>query len=110
MIYLMSTTVIPSGAWGTWAVEKVELADVALAIFPEGGKPWTSAVGHESTAQFMSQLLGQEIPANRITVNPEPGDVFFCFKLNSRPPEGAILSREQLENLGFEWAKMTYVG
>ena len=110
MIYLMSTTVIPSGAWGQWMMEKVELATVALALFPEGGKPWISAVGHESTAQFISELTGQRVQANRITVTPEPGDEFYCFKLNSRPPEGAILSKEQLESLGFEWARMTYVG
>jgi hypothetical protein len=109
-VYLMSTTVIPSGAWGRWEMDSVDLTQVQLALYPENGDGYVSAVGHESTAQIMTELTGQPVAANRITVQPVPGDVFYCFKLDKRPPEGAILDRAQLEELGYSWARMKYVG
>lgn len=91
-------------------MDSVDLEQVQLAVYPEGGTGYTSAVGHDATAQIMTELLGQPVAANRITVEPVPGDVFYCFKLDRRPPEGAILDRAQLEELGFSWAVMRYIG
>lgn len=31
------------------------------------------------------------------------GDLAVCFKLNSRPKEGSILSLEDLQEIGFSW-------
>ena len=101
----MSTTVIPSGAYGTWEVSPVTLGCAQELVRMH---KFTSAVGHESTAEAMTELLAQNVDANRISVQPEPGDRFLCFKLNSRPPEGAILDRAALESVGFEWCVMHY--
>jgi len=110
--YIMSTTIIPGGAWGRWEMDSIDLREAALMVFPEGPgyKGWTSAVGHESTAEILSDLLGVNIPQNRITVAPVPGDRFLCFRLMSRPPEGAILDRPTLESIGYEFALMRYIG
>jgi hypothetical protein len=62
-----------------------------------------SAIGHESTAQIVSQLLGFEVPVNRINYTFQAGDVCLCFKLKGRPEEGKILTREQIEEIGYEW-------
>ena len=70
---------------------------------------WQSAIGHESTAQIISELLEIDVPMARISVSPEVGDMFLCFKLNRRPLEGAILNRVQLEELGYGWCTMHYV-
>lgn len=67
-----------------------------------------SAVGHQETAAVISTLTSQPIAANRITVKPQVGDIFFCFSLKQRPPEAAVLSREQLEAIGYQWARMEY--
>ena len=105
MLYVMSTTIIPADAAGTWEISPVTLgAAQELVRLHE----YTSAVGHDSTAQFMAELLEQPIAMNRIAVVPKQGDYFLCFKLNRRPPEGAILTREQLEELGYGWAVMAY--
>lgn len=111
-LYIMSTTVIPGGAWGRWEMNPIDLGQASLMVWPEGPgyQGWTSAVGHESTAQVLTDLLGVNIPANRVTVRPVPGDRFLCFRLLSRPAEGAILDRETLESIGFEFALMTYIG
>ena len=110
--YIMSTTIIPGGAWGRWEMDSIDAAQAALMVFPEGPgyQGWTSAVGHESTAEVLTNLLGVNIPQNRITVSPVPGDRFICFRLMSRPPEGAILDRPTLEEIGYEFALMRYIG
>ena len=38
----------------------------------EGG--FTSAVGHPGAAEFLSTLLGVEVPCERITITMQPGD------------------------------------
>jgi hypothetical protein len=109
--YLMSTTVIPASAFGAWRMDPIALEDLQVLLHSENaGAGYTSAVGHESTAQIMAELLGLPVAANRITVEPKKGDVFYCFKLDRRPPEGAILDRSQLEKLGYSWARMHYIG
>jgi len=65
------------------------------------GREFISAVGHESTATLLSQLLQANIPYNRITVFLEPGDEALCFALRARPPEGKVLTTEELLKLGF---------
>ena len=62
-----------------------------------------SAIGHESAAQIMSELLGIEIPVNRQQFSQQVNQLALVFKLKGRPPEGAVLNREQIENIGYEF-------
>jgi len=64
-------------------------------------REFISAVGHESTAALLSELLNVKIPYNRISVYLEPGDEAICFALRARPPEGKVLTVEELRQLGF---------
>lgn len=49
-----------------------------------------SAIGHADTAAVVSNILGREIPMNRISVSLEPGDVLYVTQLmGGRLPEGA---------------------
>jgi hypothetical protein len=105
-LYLMSTTVIPSGSDGTWEFRSVSNEEARK--FFVSAEEAISAIGHASTAEAISSALGAEVKMNRITVNPEVGDYFLCFRLNSRPPEGAILDLETLKEIGFGWAIMHY--
>lgn len=105
MLYLMSTTVIPADAPGVWEMTPVTLRAAQDLV---SRHQFTSAVGHDSTAEAMTELLQQPVEANRLTVRPEEGDYFLCFKLHRRPPEGAILDRAQLEELGYGWCVMHY--
>ena len=117
MLYLMSTTIIPAEAAGIWRVTSLSLEEARQLVhdefdgLPGAGPTYVSAVGHASTAEAMAELLAPApVPMNRITVSPIPGDQFLCFKLKQRPPEGAILDRAQLEELGYGWALMEYLG
>ena len=105
MLYLMSTTIIPAEAAGRWEVTPVTLRAAQDLV---SRHEFTSAVGHASTAEIMSALLGADVPMNRITVHPAEGDHLLCFRLNRRPPEGAILDRAELEELGYGWCVMHY--
>ncbi len=102
----MSTTVIPHGADGTWMMITVS-TDQAREIARD---EHVSAVGHQSSADAMSAVLGITVAANRLTVKPEPGDEFLCLRLRRRPPEGVVLNLQQLEAIGFSWALLRYDG
>jgi hypothetical protein len=107
MLYLLNTTVVPCGADGIWKATTLQLESAKMNT---SGTGWVSAVGHESTAAIMSELLGVEVPVNRIQVSPVPGDKLLCFKLKSRAPEGVILNREQIQQIGYEWVRLDYYG
>ena len=64
-------------------------------------KGFISAVGHQSTAEIMSVVLGIPVQYNRVQVFLEPGDEAICFVLKARPLEGRVLSREELESVGY---------
>jgi len=118
MLYIMSTTVITGSGW--WHSRQITLSDAQAMLHEKAAYDlfdddpiegaYFSVVGHHSTAQMMSALLQVPISCSRHTVSPREGDQFLCFKLKERPPEGMILSAEQLEGLGHEWVLMTYSG
>lgn len=98
MIYLTNSTFLPCD--GTWKMSTITL-DFAKELV---NYPFTSAVGHSSTAEVISTLLGVEVPSNRISLHDLEVDTqFLCFKLKERAPEGKILSKEEIEEIGYEW-------
>ena len=64
---------------------------------------WMSAIGHESTAQIMTELLRFKVKVNRIQYRQLKDEKAIVFKLKTRAPEGKILSKEQIEEIGYEW-------
>jgi len=61
--------------------------------------PFISAVGHQSTAQLLSQILGVPVQTNRIEVKLQPGQLLLVFQLLTRIPEGKVLSVSEIEEL-----------
>lgn len=68
-----------------------------------------SAVGHQSTAEIMTTLLGVEIPMNRQMFAQQPGQQALVFKLNGRPEEGKILSVEEIERIGYKFQLLSRI-
>ncbi len=60
---------------------------------------FVSAVGHPSTAQVMSALLGVEVPPNRVSITLQAGDTLVVFQLGVRLAEGQVLSAEEVQDL-----------
>lgn len=98
-IVFLNTTILTCD--GIFALKTQSLKDVKSFLSSIKDER-LSAIGHESTAQILTELLGEEIVCNRIQYKQEPEDLAICFKLNGRPPEGKILSKEEIEAIGYE--------
>jgi hypothetical protein len=61
--------------------------DEVRQILREG---FVSAIGHQDTAAVLSDMLGLDVPCNRITVHLTPDDVLAVAQLvGGRLPEGS---------------------
>lgn len=61
-----------------------------------------SAIGHEASADFLSLLLGMEVPTKRQAVQIRPGDTVVALKLQGRLPEGKVLTAEEMAAVPFK--------
>jgi hypothetical protein len=65
-------------------------------------KAFESAIGHESTAQILSERLGQEVKANRMPVSLQAGDQVLICQITfpgGRLPEGKVLTEQEVRRL-----------
>jgi|GEM_PF-413619 len=103
MLYILNSLIIPvdfkNNQGYVISLWEIDL-ETARKIVRE--MPFTSAVGHEATAKVLTELLGVEIPYNRITVKMKEGDAGLHFVLRTRLPEGKVLNEEELRQLDFE--------
>jgi len=83
---------------GLYSVKDIDIETAKRYIKEKG---FISAIGHEATAQIMSEVLEVDIPMNRIQFYQQPGQIAIVFKLNQRPDEGVILDKEEVENIGY---------
>ncbi len=100
---LLNTSILTS--FGTYSYEPLTLVDArALASeFQQEGKVIQSAIGHQSTAELLAMLLGFPVAVNRMEFKHTVDDIALIFKVKGRPPEGKVLSREELEEMGYEF-------
>ncbi len=61
-----------------------------------------SAVGHDSTAKLLSQILCIPIATNRVKINMKIGETALVFILRERIPEGKVLSFQELQNFKYD--------
>lgn len=85
----------------TNGIYEIEDVDVETAIELIKEKGFVSAIGHEATAQIMSEILGINIPMNRIQFKQEVGQDAIVLQLNVRPEEGKILTIDEMKLIGF---------
>lgn len=104
VVTLLNTSIIT--AEGTHSLKKVSLEEACKLVT---GAVINSAIGHEATAKIMDTLLGIEVPVNRQAYQSKPGDVALVFKLKGRPPEGKILTVEEMNAIGYEFFVLTHL-
>lgn len=98
MIHILNTTIFPSSAPdGGMTITTITEGQARALIALRGGV--VSHVGHESTAAIATEVLGVPVPMDR-TPWDGSGEA-IAIQLNGRPPEGVILTREQIETLGY---------
>ena len=81
---------------GTVKTKPVELQEVKELLKEHTA---ISYISHQSTAQVLSRLLGQEVKANRQNLILEDGDRLLVFQLNVRPKEGQVFTEEELQDI-----------
>jgi hypothetical protein len=67
---------------------------------------FTSAVGHQSTAEILSTLLEISVATNRVSISLKKGDVLYVFQLLTRLQEGQVLSADEIKNLPYKFFRV----
>lgn len=103
---LLNTTIITGT--GLFSCQPITLSDASkLAQSMET----ESHIGHQGTADSMTTLLGINVPMNRSPyAQTTVGQKALCLKVRGRIAEGAILTREELEAIGFDFFLLEKVG
>ena len=103
MLYILNTPVLTNyGRYYFYPIPKSMAKELVTGTF-------TSAVGHQGTAEILSMLFEVPIPVNRITIKMQPGDSAIVFRLLERLPEGKVLSVEELKSLPYEFGLLERV-
>lgn len=88
---------------GLYRISDISIDEAKELICKNG---FISAIGHKSTAEAISDSFNINIPMNRIDFKQQVGQKAIVFKLNKRPPEGSILSRDEIERIGYSFRLM----
>lgn len=103
-ITLLNTAVLTS--FGLFKFKPLTLAEVIKIV---KNAEIVSAIGHAATAEILSDILGIRVIANRFNYVQNVGDTVLVFKLKSRIPEGKILNKNEMEEIGYEFGVLTKI-
>jgi hypothetical protein len=103
-VALLNTSILT--APGTYTLEDISLAEAKDVVLTN---EILSAIGHQSTADILTELLEIPVSLNRIMFVQEIGQQALVFKLIGRPEEGKILSRDEIELIGYKFQLLTRV-
>lgn len=104
-IVLLNSSIIPANFEGSVKVEKIDLEDVKKLLEKH---TFDSYIGHQSTADILTELLGVKVEMRRASFEAKGGDIAIVFQLLQRPPEGRILSKEEMESLNYIFKKIIF--
>jgi len=86
---------------GSCVLRVVELTnDQAVSMLKNG---FQSAVGHQATADFIKGLTGIDVSINRVSLSLQKGDKLLVLQLQSRLPEGKILTQDEMKQIPYKW-------
>ncbi len=101
---LLNTSILTNP--GDYSLVNISLEEVQ-EIIQTNIENLDSAIGHASTSEIMSTLLGVDIEMNRQEFAQEVNQKALIFKLNGRPEEGKILTKEEIEKIGYKFQLLT---
>lgn len=96
-LYLLNTPILTS--YGEYKFTGPVSIEQAKALIANG---FESAIGHEASAQFLSQLLNVKVEMKRIAIAMQPGDNALILRIKSRLPEGKLLTQQEINDTPFE--------
>ena len=100
-IYIINAPVLTG--YGVYNYGKISITTVKKLLRHK----FVSAIGHQSTADFLTAILGIKIPMNRIEMAMNSCDTVIVFRLLKRPPEGKILTIDELKDIPYEFGMLT---
>ncbi len=100
---LLNTTVITAD--GKYTCKTVSLLEARGIV--RNVESVRSYIGHESTVNLVSGILGIDIEFNRGLFTQQPGQNALCWKLDGRAPNGVELSIEDIEEIGYTFKLLT---
>lgn len=101
---LLNTSILTD--YGIYGYVPLSLEDARQIVSREN---FESAIGHQSTAEILTELLGVSVALNRSNNKQSPGDQAIVFKLRGRPEEGRILTREDTDRIGYDLGLLTRI-
>jgi len=102
MIYIINSPVLTD--FGLFEYKPFSVEEVKLLLKT---RHYTSAIGHETTALFLTKLLECEINSNRIAITQKLEDSLIVFKLKMRGPANKEYSIGEMEAAGYEFGLLT---
>lgn len=93
-------------ATGTYTLKEITLNEAKEFL---KGNTVDSYIRHESTLNILTALLGTEIPSGTGQFTQKTGTSALVFKLNGRAPEGAVLTRDEIEDMGYKFQVLTKI-
>lgn len=98
-IYILNTTIITTPGL-TYHSRRIGLVEAKSLL----GVGTTDA---DRATDLAAALLGREVAYSRAEVAMAPGDLAICVKLRTRAPEGKILTRAEVEAVGYDLVLLT---
>ncbi len=107
-LLLLNASVLTS--YGDFRFVRLNLAEAQKVVgefVADENKQIESAIGHAATAEILTELLEFRVEPNRIEFLQTAEDAALIFRLKRRAPEGAVLNRAQIEEIGYEFGLLT---
>lgn len=108
-LILFNTSILTS--YGTFRYDPLNLDEARKLVreFQTENKEIVSAIGHTATADILSELLEITKIMNRIYAEQTTEDLGLVFKLQlkRRLAEGEILTRKEIEEIGYGFGLLT---
>lgn len=95
--FLLNSPVLST--YGSYSFEGPVSVDQAQQVLRDG---FVSAIGHDSAAAFLSELLHLPVSHNRIRIEMQAGDTAVVLRLLERLPEGEVLTTAQTQDFPYE--------
>lgn len=96
-VHVLNTTIAPG--LGTYRFSRIEETEARRIVQLCG---IVSHVGHEAAAQVATELLGTSVAFDRTPWEAKTGDTAIAVKLRGRALEGEILTRAEMDEIGFD--------
>jgi hypothetical protein len=84
---------------GTFHLEDIDTNSAKLLL--RGAADVKSYIGHKSTADVLGAILDTDVAFCRDSYSQGVGEVALVFALARRQAEGVILSKEEIESVGY---------